>query len=160
MFSNWQIDRANNRLKGEIGMKYPTLTLLIVACGIALFVVSSCSREKEKEVEKTNIEKVETASIGKALYTSNCLSCHGEKGKGDGIAAKTLEITAKNLDLSDSKYLSTMSNESLINVINKGGLANGKAALMPPYGSILSKDDISNVVAYIRTDLCKCEYKE
>lgn len=154
------IDPKNNHSIGESGMKFMRLSLLMLTCGIAILVVSSCSKEKEEKREKAKIEQTERITPGKVVFTSNCSSCHGETGNGDGLAAKTLELSLNQLDLSDSNNLSKIPNESLINVINNGGIADGKSALMPPFGSILSKDDVLNVVAYIRTDLCKCEYKE
>ena len=32
--------------------------------------------------------------------------------------------------------------------------------MMPPWGGMVSPEDIENVVAYIRQNLCKCEYKK
>lgn len=35
-----------------------------------------------------------TLAAGKKIYVSECLSCHGKKGKGDGASAKDLDIPA------------------------------------------------------------------
>ena len=36
----------------------------------------------------------------------------------------------------------------------------GKSPAMPPWGGVVSPEDIDNVVAHIRQNLCKCEYKK
>lgn len=42
---------------------------------------------------------VSTTSDGKKLYTNLCVVCHGNKGKGDGIAGMTLKPRSSNLTL-------------------------------------------------------------
>ena len=95
---------------------------------------------------------------GKEVYTNTCALCHGTEGKGDGVAAAALD--PKPRDLSEASYASTLSDDHLRKVISEGGASVGKSPLMPPWGGVLSQDDITNVIAYIRTDICKCEYKE
>jgi mono/diheme cytochrome c family protein len=62
------------------------------------------------------IEKLDQASIdrGRALYVKNCLSCHGDLGRGDGPAAikqkqrpADLQKTAREVD--DFKFFMTIS---------------------------------------------------
>ena len=40
------------------------------------------------------------------------------------------------------------------------GMAVDKSPAMPPRGGVVSPEDIENVVAHIRQNLCKCEYKK
>ncbi len=96
-------------------------------------------------------------SKGKEKFEQICASCHGSEGKGDGPAAAALE--PKPRDLSDASYVSTLSDEHLFKVIKEGGAAVGKSPLMPAWGNTLSDEDINNVIAFIRKELCKCEYK-
>jgi len=83
------------------------------------------------------------------------LSCQG--GKGDGPAAAALDPKPRNL--SDPKYVSTLSDEQIFKTVKEGGAAVGKSPLMPAWGSVLSDSDIWNVIAYLRQDICKCQYK-
>jgi mono/diheme cytochrome c family protein len=94
---------------------------------------------------------------GKEKFNQICASCHGEKGHGDGPAAAALN--PKPRDLSDPKYVSTISDEQMFKTIKEGGAAIGKSPLMPAWGSVLTDNDIWNVIAYIRKDICKCQYK-
>jgi hypothetical protein len=55
--------------------------------------------------------------------------------------------------------MSTLSDQDMFKVISEGGAAVGKSPLMPAWGGTLSEQDIWNVIAHIRQNICKCEYK-
>lgn len=93
---------------------------------------------------------------GKKIYSQLCVSCHGEGGMGDGPAGATLTPQPRNL--ADSSYVSTLSDEHLIKVISDGGAAVGLSPVMPPWGAAISEGGIRSVVAFIRSDLCKCQH--
>ncbi|HEX3035704.1 MAG TPA: cytochrome c [Thermodesulfobacteriota bacterium] len=93
---------------------------------------------------------------GKQVYTNTCASCHGQQGKGDGPAAAALD--PKPRDHTGAEYMSSISDEYMFKVISQGGAAVGKSQLMPAWGGTLSEQDTWNVIAYIRQDLCKCQY--
>ncbi|MGH7801832.1 MAG: c-type cytochrome [Thermodesulfobacteriota bacterium] len=94
---------------------------------------------------------------GKEKFNQICASCHGPTGHGDGPAAAALD--PKPRDLSDPKYVSTLNDEHMFKTVKEGGAAVGKSPLMPAWGSVLSDNDIWNVIAYLRQDICKCQYK-
>jgi len=108
---------------------------------------------KEKTVAEAKGDPVK----GKAIFMDKCSPCHGPEGKGNGPAGTSLNPKPRNL--TDASYMSTLSNEHLFKVISEGGASVGKSPLMPAWGGTLSKDDIWNVIAHIRQDLCKCDYK-
>ena len=86
---------------------------------------------------------------GKNLYGTYCSACHGEKGKGDGLAAKGLP--AKPADHTNGAVMNPLSDKYLFDVISKGGGGVGKSGFMPPWGSSLSDKQIRDIVAYIRS---------
>jgi mono/diheme cytochrome c family protein len=86
---------------------------------------------------------------GRKLYTSYCASCHGEKGKGDGAAAKSLP--AKPADHTNGTVMNQHNDKYLTEIIAKGGSAVGKSSFMPPWGSALDEKQIRDLVAFIRT---------
>lgn len=94
---------------------------------------------------------------GKESYNQICAMCHGETGKGDGVAAASLD--PKPRDLSSGEYVSTLTDEHIFKVIKEGGESVGKSNLMPAWGAVLSDDKIWDVVAYLRADICKCQPK-
>ncbi|MBI3950090.1 MAG: cytochrome c [Acidobacteria bacterium] len=89
------------------------------------------------------------AQAGAALYKQHCLRCHGEQGKGDGLASKVLN--PKPHDFSDKPFMAKLSDEDLFKTIAKGGAAVGKAKVMPAYEGKLKEKDINDVVAFVRS---------
>jgi len=121
------------------------LTIMLFSISIIAISASIGSAEDKGDAAK-----------GKETYNTTCAACHGPEGKGDGVAAAALD--PKPRDLSDAAYVSTLSNEHLYKVISEGGPAVGLSPLMAAWGGVLSEQDIWNVVAYIRQDVCKCKY--
>jgi mono/diheme cytochrome c family protein len=81
------------------------------------------------------------ASAGKALYNNSCKSCHGPDGQHNPNIAKVMKVEMKDLGSSD---VQSMSDTDLKKPITDGM---GK---MKPIKSI-SRGDLDNVIAYIRT---------
>ncbi len=86
---------------------------------------------------------------GRSLYAKYCISCHGESGKGDGPAGGALN--PKPRDLTDRAYMAGVKDEYLAAIIQKGGPALGKSALMPAWGAMLKDDDVRDVVEFVRS---------
>ncbi|MBT4094744.1 MAG: cytochrome c [Nitrospinaceae bacterium] len=86
---------------------------------------------------------------GKEKYRQFCVSCHGQKGKGDGPSSHMLN--PKPRDYTETRYMKSLSDEHIFKVIKLGGAGVGKSFSMPPWGSRLSDEDIKNIVAFIRT---------
>lgn len=83
------------------------------------------------------------ASSGKKIFATNCASCHGVKGAGDGVAAAALNPKPANFAKGKFKYGST---DAALKKIIKSGKGS-----MPPWGSVLSDKDVDNLIAHIRT---------
>ena len=86
---------------------------------------------------------------GRKLYGSYCATCHGDKGKGDGVAAGSLPVKPK--DHTDGATMNPMTDQFLADVITKGGGAMGKSAFMPAWGSSINEKQVRDIVAYIRS---------
>jgi high-affinity iron transporter len=85
-------------------------------------------------------------------YTSFCLKCHGEAGKGDGPAASTLKTKPR--DFTNCAQMSGIKDDTLFKVIKEGGGAAGLSADMPAWKDGFEDPDIKDLVAYVRT-FCK-----
>lgn len=83
-----------------------------------------------------------SVKAGKKLYEANCTPCHGNKGKGDGIAAASL--SPKPADHT-SAAVQKESDGALFWKLSEGHNP------MPSYKTSLSETDRWSLVNYIRT---------
>ena len=127
--------------------------MLAILCALGGFVALSIARADEVKTEwkaparaakRKNPIAADDASIaaGKAIYTKQCLSCHGNAGKGDGPAAK--DLTTKPGDLSNPKLWSQTDGELFWKI------SEGKKP-MPTFDKLLSEDERWTVINYVRT---------
>jgi mono/diheme cytochrome c family protein len=79
---------------------------------------------------------------GKKIYVNHCGSCHGDKGKGDGIASSA--CNPKPADHT-SDYVQNEVDASLYWKISEG-----KGA-MPSFKNTLTENEIWEIINYIRT---------
>jgi cytochrome c5 len=86
------------------------------------------------------------ASEGKMIYQSNCASCHGESAHGDGPAASSLDPKPQDL----ANLTSSVSDGYLFWRISEGGMIAPFHSAMPGWKTILSEDQIWQLVAYLR----------
>ncbi len=82
---------------------------------------------------------------GKRIYDKYCISCHGQKGKGDGVMMSIIPISP--MDHSNAEKMDKLTNEELVNITISG---KGDKSFMPGWQGILSREQIGAVVSYIR----------
>ena len=95
------------------------------------------------------------AEAGKAVYMTNCLTCHGPTGKGDGPVGQAITPRPRDFSVGDFKFDTDNdgtpgTDADLNNVITKGAAAFGGSPLMAPWGHLPDKDR-ENLIAYIRS---------
>ena len=86
---------------------------------------------------------------GRNLYATYCATCHGDRGKGDGVAAASLPV--KPTDHTNGVIMNQLSDQFLLDVISKGGGVVGKSTFMPAWGSAFNEKQLRELIAYIRT---------
>lgn len=86
---------------------------------------------------------------GKATFSKFCVFCHGETGKGDGIAAEALNPHPR--DLSNKSVMATLTDTYLSDVITKGGVGVGKSIAMPSWGGKMTPAEVGDLISYVRT---------
>ena len=96
------------------------------------------------------------ADTGKELFIkTNCNSCHGIEGKGDGPIAAALDPKPRNYTVGDFKFDANKDgtpggDEDLALVIKNGAQPYGGSAMMMP-NPTLSETDVKLLVTYIRS---------
>jgi mono/diheme cytochrome c family protein len=86
---------------------------------------------------------------GKNIYKKYCSVCHGDEGKGDGFNAFNLD--PKPRDFTDTHYMSSLTDERIVQTITEGGGGVNRSILMPSWGGRLKKEEIRFVVSYLHT---------
>ncbi len=81
---------------------------------------------------------------GKTIYQQECLSCHGQSGKGNG--AQVDSLSTKPTDFTDQAFMAQTTSTSLYDAISSGITPD-----MPAYTSTLSDNDRLALVTYLRS---------
>jgi len=90
---------------------------------------------------------------GEDLYQVYCTQCHGVTGNGKGVNAAHLSVAPRNHG--DRAEMSARTDDELAKVIREGGTSINKSNLMPAWGGNLSDEEISALVAFLRTLCCE-----
>ena len=100
-----------------------------------------------------SVTKLELAAnsgrSGEALYKEHCSVCHGDKGEGDGFAAKFLDPKPRDFTKGIYKLRSTPSlptDEDITRTITEGI----PGTLMPAFEKSLKKEEVKTLVAYVK----------
>lgn len=92
------------------------------------------------------------AGAGAKVYNDqNCRECHGERGQGDGYVLSMLKVEVKMHDWTDKAVMAEMTDEYLADITVKGGEALGKSDIMLSYADKLSDEQVTDLVAFVRS---------
>jgi cytochrome c553 len=69
------------------------------------------------------------------MFANVCAQCHGTGGKGDGMAAASLNPKPRNY--TDAAWQASVTDADIKKIILEGGQAVGKSAMMPAQGQQL-----------------------
>jgi mono/diheme cytochrome c family protein len=122
-------------------------SVAVLSLSLATFVAAAPQQNHPDAAKMKNPVASSAASIaaGKKLYDSQCASCHGTAGKGDGKAGALLKPTPS--DLTDADWKNGQTDGEIFAVIRDGSRQTGMRA----YGSRIPANDIWNLVNYVRT---------
>jgi cytochrome c oxidase cbb3-type subunit 3 len=88
------------------------------------------------------------------LYNTYCAQCHGLNRNGKGV--NTIALSVQPRDHSDKVGMSSIPLDEMTKAIREGGASVNKSALMPPWGSVLTDQQIAEMVSYLRK-VCHCD---
>ena len=130
-----------------------SIVAVLIAAGLAAVVWTEIPKARAEDVtpweappraaRKKNPVASDAASIaaGGGIYAKQCLSCHGEKGKGDGPASK--ELNPKPRNLSDES-IAKESDGALFWKITEGRKP------MPTFDKMITETERWQVINYVR----------
>jgi mono/diheme cytochrome c family protein len=136
-----------------------TLVMLLAACGAGQPAENTAEENARATREaapipaeytgKTNPAPDDAASIdrGQKVYTSNCQTCHGQKGLGEGSTGSVLQPPASPI----AQTSQTLPDDYLFWRISEGGAQEPFNSAMPSWKNILSEQDIWDVINYVRS---------
>jgi mono/diheme cytochrome c family protein len=96
----------------------------------------------------------EGASAPEALYRRNCAACHGVNGRGDGFNARLMPVPPS--VHASAELMARRGDDALFDGIHAGAWVLDGSGRMPPFGELLTADEIRSLVVYIR-ELCDCQ---
>jgi hypothetical protein len=115
------------------------------------YQLSAVTAGKSKMV---TLETVETAlgyqqRLGSILNAKHCSRCHDPESSPEQVSNfDNLEV--KPHAFAEGSTLNKMSDADLTAIIQHGGPALNRSALMPPYGNTLSPADVRALISYVR----------
>ena len=122
-------------------------TSAVAALSLSLvpFVAAAQQHPDAAKLKKPVAASPASIAAGKKLYDSQCASCHGATGKGDGKAGALLKPTPS--DLTDADWKHGQTDGEIFTIIRDGSPQTG----MRGYGSRIPANDIWNLVNYVRS---------
>jgi mono/diheme cytochrome c family protein len=89
-------------------------------------------------------------NLGREVYGTYCVGCHGEKGDGNGPAARFLETKPRDFRIGRLKFANVSSGEAPRDEDYLRIITQGLAGTAMPSFSLLSGQERAAVVAYLR----------
>jgi cytochrome c553 len=140
--------------------------LSLLALAAVVSVVTACSDSKPAEPTTTApapvaapvaapapapvAAAVDPVAEAATIFSTRCAACHGVDGKGDGIAAASLN--PKPRAYSDQEWQKSVDDSHIAKVIVEGGPSVGKSPLMTANPDLKDKPEVvAALVAKIRS---------
>lgn len=142
-------------MTGPIKLTSPWLIRILAICTVfAIFALTGgrvvaqddykpwVAPDDAKKVKNPVPATPENLEAAAEIYKDNCVLCHGDKGKGDGIAGRTTKIPPANF--TDSKLMAAETDGSLFWKMSEG------RGPMPTWKETLSEKERWQLVDYLR----------
>jgi mono/diheme cytochrome c family protein len=126
-----------------------TIGILSLALGIGLSAQHKDNAHRHGAAAKIKnpvAASAESIASGRKLYDRHCSECHGDTGKGDGMAGEGLDERPSNL--SDAEWEHGSTDGEIFVVIRDGA---GPKSEMKPFAKKLSERQMWDVVNFVKT---------
>lgn len=94
-------------------------------------------------------DDADALAAGQGVFETNCVTCHGPEGHGDGPGA--IGLDPKPADLGDHEMMEMLSDGYLFWRVTKGGVGDPFNSAMPVWENALSEDQRWQVITYVRS---------
>jgi mono/diheme cytochrome c family protein len=138
-----------NGLTDSSGQLSTNVTLGSIAGQYQITASTTTKTHKRVELKIGEIALGYQQQLGRELAEKYCARCHDPESTPERVSNYD-NLETKPHAFTEGDTLNKMSDADLISIINHGGPALNKSALMPPYGYTLSKAEIQDLIAYIR----------
>ena len=118
----------------------------------ARYQLTATTRSKAQKEVALNVVEVALGyqqELGYQLGETYCARCHNPESSAERVSNYD-NLQVKPHTFTDGTTLNKMTDAELTSIIDHGGVALNKSALMPPYGYTLDKSQTQALVAYIR----------
>jgi len=109
-------------------------TMMLSMCPSTGVVIGAEAKGKDAGIPPA------AAKEGREIFDTRCSVCHGKEGKGDGPGASGLNPKPRNL--TDSEWQKSVDDTYIEKIIQYGGIAVGKSAMMPSNPDLNAKPDV------------------
>jgi len=136
----------------------------------ALLMATGCSKKEPEAADAAATPAPEAASTapaaeattaaadanaGATVYATNCATCHGAKGEGDGVAAAALNPKPANFAAGAFKYDANGNGapgdvDDIKAIVQDGAAKHGGSPLMAPW-PMLSAEQLQAVSEYVKS---------
>jgi mono/diheme cytochrome c family protein len=144
------------RLHGFVGMSLVALAVIIAAAGCSGKEPESASKpEAAASAPEAAATAAAGGNAGATLYNSYCVTCHGSSGKGDGVAAASLNPKPANFAAGVFKYDVNGNGtkgdiDDIKAIVHDGAAKHGGSPLMTPW-PMLSADQLQAAAEYVKS---------
>ena len=126
-----------------------TIGVLALALGVGLSAQHSDAKHRHEGAAKIKNPvpaSAESLAAGRKLYDRHCAECHGDTGKGDGMAGEGLDEQPSNL--TDAKWEHGSSDGEIFVVIRDGA---GPKSDMKSFAKKIPDRQMWDVVNFVRS---------
>jgi mono/diheme cytochrome c family protein len=129
--------------------------LPIVGIGMLWLLITGCTPSEDTAYIAPAVADSETYMVGQQVYANHCAECHGENGEGQFPEAPMQPDDTGRIGApphNSSGHTWHHGDDLLVRYVIEGGLGDpARFYPMPALGDVLTDEEVTAVIAYIKT---------